>query len=171
MDLDCSREPRKHNVLLNEKRNTAMGGGREALGMLRLSPVGMTKAEQAREVITSGRFDHQSQHVALYVLSIRQNPDGLSMRDLAEGTGWHKSVVRNAALELVEMGFVERAEVFCSYCSSKLSAGATHVDHVQATSLGGADTPENRVPVCRSCNSRKSDKPFLLWLMEIGNAS
>lgn len=140
----------------------------EALGIVRLSPSSATKADQAREIIRSGRFDHQSQHVALYVLSVRQNPDGLSLRDLAEGTGWSKSVVREAVLNLVALGVVERARVFCSYCSRILAPADTHVDHVEARSLGGADTPDNRVPVCQPCNSRKRNKPFLLWLMEVG---
>lgn len=144
------------------------GRASRALGIVRLTLTGKTQAEQAREIMLSGRFDHQSQHVALYVLSVRQNPDGLSLRDLAEGTGWHKSVVRKAVLQLVGMGTVERADVFCSYCCRKLSGDDTHIDHVKALSLGGADTADNRVPVCQSCNSQKSDKPFLSWLIEVG---
>lgn len=165
MDVDGSRGSRKHNLLRKSGQPAAQA---RALGIVRLTPTGATQAERAREIMLSGLFDRQPQHVALYVLSVRQNPDGLSLRDLVEGTGWHKSVVRKAVLQLVEMGAVKRVEVFCSYCNRKLSGDETHVDHVEAQSLGGADTPDNRVPVCKSCNSQKSDKPFLLWLMEIG---
>lgn len=168
MDVDGSRDPRNNKVL----RNWGQGRGRlGALGIVRLTTTGATKAQMSREIILSGRFEYQSQHVALYALAIRQNPDGLSLRDLAEGTGWHKSVVRKAVVNLVEMGIVGRATVFCSYCSRKLSGDETHIDHVVARSLGGPDDPWNRVPVCQSCNSRKSDKPFLIWLMEIGGVT
>lgn len=62
----------------------------------------------------------------------------------------------------------------CFYCGEVESAfretvsGKVHqlcVDHMTALSLGGANTLENVVPCCRRCNSRKSNTPFLEWLL------
>lgn len=54
----------------------------------------------------------------------------------------------------------------CSYCGKPTDN--PHSDHVIAKSRGGDDGDHNRVPACATCNARKSDKPFLRWLMEIG---
>lgn len=62
-------------------------------------------------------------------------------------------------------------DVLCSYCGTLIDGidGRDYQeDHVVATSLGGSDTPDNKVPSCGICNGRKSNKPFLVWLMEIG---
>ena len=138
------------------------------IGMIRLKPSALTFAEQAKEIVRSGRFDHQSQHVALYVLSVRQSPDGVSLHDLVDGTGWGKSTVRAAMVQLMRDGFVESAMVACSYCGVWTCGETTHIDHVVARGLGGPDTPDNRVPCCRSCNSAKSAKPFLIWMLDVG---
>lgn len=61
-----------------------------------------------------------------------------------------------------------RAPDRCSYCG-RLTDDIQR-DHVVAKSRGGSDGDHNRVPACRSCNSKKSDKPFLLWLMNIGGS-
>jgi len=37
------------------------------------------------------------------------------------------------------------------------------MDHVLPISRGGRHTPENVVPACKSCNSRKKDRP--IWMM------
>ena len=65
-------------------------------------------------------------------------------------------------------------DVLCSYCGSPIDGidgRDYHEDHVVATSLGGPDTPDNKVPSCAICNGRKSNKPFLVWLMEIGGTN
>lgn len=138
------------------------------IGMVRLSPSAKSAHERAIDIIQSSRLDHQSQHVALYVVSTRQGPDGVSLRDVAEGTGWGRTAARQAMVDMVQEGIVEPARVFCSYCSSPVVGGDVHIDHVVARSLGGTDAPDNRVPTCKTCNSRKSNKPFLVWLIELG---
>ena len=45
----------------------------------------------------------------------------------------------------------------CAYCGKK--PAALSQDHVIPLSRGGSHTPENIVPACRSCNSRKGARP------------
>lgn len=40
-----------------------------------------------------------------------------------------------------------------------------HADHVIAFSRGGADSPDNRLPICRPCNSSKWKHPLGFWLL------
>lgn len=47
----------------------------------------------------------------------------------------------------------------CVYCGQI----ATSVDHVVPISRGGSDSPENLVPCCRSCNSRKNRRTPQEW--------
>jgi 5-methylcytosine-specific restriction endonuclease McrA len=47
----------------------------------------------------------------------------------------------------------------CSYCG----APATTHDHVIPKSRGGSDEPENIVPCCRFCNSRKGRRTVEEW--------
>lgn len=49
----------------------------------------------------------------------------------------------------------------CAYC---LRGGVSlQQDHVIAISRGGAHTEENVVPACKTCNSKKKDRP--VWVM------
>jgi len=48
--------------------------------------------------------------------------------------------------------------LFCCYwCGANLRAygATTHIDHVMPISLGGSDTPNNRVNTCATCNLTK----------------
>lgn len=61
----------------------------------------------------------------------------------------------------------------CPYCTRWAGDGtelSLQSDHVQPRSRGGSNHHSNRVPVCHECNSRKGNKPFLIWMMEIGHA-
>lgn len=40
-----------------------------------------------------------------------------------------------------------------------------HADHVIAFSRGGSDAPDNRLPICKSCNSSKWKHPLGFWLL------
>jgi 5-methylcytosine-specific restriction endonuclease McrA len=47
----------------------------------------------------------------------------------------------------------------CTYCPEP----ATDVDHIWPFDLYGAETDENLVPACKSCNSSKHAKPLTEW--------
>lgn len=90
-------------------------------------------------------------HLALAIHGHKAGPDGITTADIQRLTGWTKTTVRQALHELKSRGVVTSRSVACSYCSIWLDGTDCH----------------------KSCNSRKSAKPLLLWLMEIGgrNAS
>lgn len=48
----------------------------------------------------------------------------------------------------------------CHYCFGE----ATEIDHKVAVSRGGTSTLDNLVPACRSCNARKSARPYEEWI-------
>lgn len=56
----------------------------------------------------------------------------------------------------------ERLEVYekcnghCAYCGFSIDIKDMQADHVIALERGGADTVENMLPACRSCNHFKS---------------
>ncbi|HET7572461.1 MAG TPA: HNH endonuclease signature motif containing protein [Gaiellaceae bacterium] len=54
----------------------------------------------------------------------------------------------------------------CVWCSTPLSHRSLDatVDHVRCRSVGGADSLENLVLACSSCNHRRSDRAAELWL-------
>jgi 5-methylcytosine-specific restriction endonuclease McrA len=57
----------------------------------------------------------------------------------------------------------------CAYClrtDVKLTT-----DHVTAIARGGADTPDNVVPACASCNARKGERGVLYMLNKCASAS
>lgn len=51
----------------------------------------------------------------------------------------------------------------CAYCGE---LGELHQDHFVPHSKGGAYTKKNIVPACQSCNSSKSNKNPLDWLIK-----
>ena len=54
----------------------------------------------------------------------------------------------------------------CAYCGEKLTNA--HQDHFIPLSKGGEYTKRNIVPSCKKCNSSKSNKPPLAWLIKQG---
>jgi 5-methylcytosine-specific restriction endonuclease McrA len=51
----------------------------------------------------------------------------------------------------------------CSYCGDRKPLA---VDHIQALNRGGAHDLENLTAACVECNSSKSDRPLLVWLIQ-----
>lgn len=43
----------------------------------------------------------------------------------------------------------------CAYCGTEITFRGMQADHIYPLRLGGADTIENLVPACRSCNHYK----------------
>lgn len=111
---------------------------------------------------------------------LREMPDGTARRKGANLLFTYRMRQIDAAEEAakardqfiappVKAGRVKaEALALCSYCGTDVAAGGGASDHVVAKSLGGDDGDHNRVVACTRCNSRKGNKPFLLWLMEIG---
>lgn len=59
----------------------------------------------------------------------------------------------------------------CLYCGQEMTFGdrigtSASIDHLVAVSLGGTHTFDNAVLVCKSCNSRKHQKPLDEWRLE-----
>ncbi len=54
--------------------------------------------------------------------------------------------------------FSDGETTWCAYCEKP----ATQIDHVRPIFHRGADSPDNVVPACKSCNSSKGKK-ILLW--------
>lgn len=54
---------------------------------------------------------------------------------------------------------------FCAYC---FELRPLALDHVAPVSRGGAHDVSNAVMACKSCNSRKSNRPLLIFLMDMG---
>jgi hypothetical protein len=70
--------------------------------------------------------------------------------------------------------FAERQH--CPYCGTLLERpadgsdtafGDTHLDHMDALSLGGEDSIRNAVYVCAACNMAKGRRLFMDWLTQL----
>jgi 5-methylcytosine-specific restriction endonuclease McrA len=59
----------------------------------------------------------------------------------------------------------------CPYCGVRLVAKTKTVDHIIPISKGGAHSLANAIVCCFSCNSRKSDKDFDVWLNTLAEDS
>jgi hypothetical protein len=64
----------------------------------------------------------------------------------------------------------DKAEIFASGCCFYCGVSGVELteDHVVALTKGGADSKENIVAACRSCNSSKRAKPLEAWLASGG---
>lgn len=52
----------------------------------------------------------------------------------------------------------------CPYCQKLMVAREKQLDHLTPVSRGGTHTLGNVTVCCKSCNSRKRNKPFAAWL-------
>lgn len=55
----------------------------------------------------------------------------------------------------------------CHYCGSARSAQELTMDHVVPIVRGGRSTRSNVVPCCKDCNSRKSHRVPVEWLLDL----
>lgn len=62
--------------------------------------------------------------------------------------------------------FYSRNAQRCSYCLEWTDT--PHLDHIVPRAEGGCDSPDNLVPACRSCNSRKHAKSLLQFVADGG---
>ena len=83
---------------------------------------------------------------------VRDNPDSVRKYGKLGGRarrGWYQELFD----EYLNM---------CAYCGVTLSR--PHLDHFVPMSKGGTDERDNLIPACKSCNSSKGNKSFLVWL-------
>lgn len=73
-----------------------------------------------------------------------------------------RKYVRGAFEDFVFATYGER----CAYCLTPHPREALKLDHVEPLSRGGSNSALNLVPACDACNSSKSDKPLLIWLLD-----
>lgn len=58
---------------------------------------------------------------------------------------------------------LEKFDNRCAYCGGEGFPLGLGADHLIPLNHGGKNTPDNVVPCCRSCNSRKHTMPFFVW--------
>jgi len=51
----------------------------------------------------------------------------------------------------------------CAHCGRLIQAGNQTVDHFIPQADGGGSDKRNLMPLCRSCNMRRSDEPVDPW--------
>ena len=139
MDVDGSRGSRKHNLLRKSGRPTLETLRNLQAGM----PDGPGKDRIGRRLVSIDAMLATSQAVQQLQADVARDAFIMPYR-ATQAT----------------------ADPFCSYCGRAHSG--LESDHIVARALGGGDGWHNRTPACRTCNADKGDKPFLLWLMEIG---
>lgn len=68
---------------------------------------------------------------------------------------------RGGAWEKLRARILERDGGICQFChKGPLVGDDATVDHWIAKDAGGTDDPSNLVTACRSCNSRKGNRPI-----------
>lgn len=116
------------------------------------------KAKKPSSACSTCRRKAQAQHVKNYYR--RLPPDErhrLTHKRRAESYGvTHEAYSRTAILA--------RWRHRCAYCG----AVATHLDHVEPLSKGGADVESNIVPACAPCNLSKGAKTLAEWSLTFG---
>lgn len=76
-----------------------------------------------------------------------------------------KATLANVPSTVTHDDIAESVSYFGGRCAYCLRADLPlEIDHVTAIASGGWDVPENIVPACKSCNSRKSDRGVLYML-------
>src|SRR5688572_19952990 len=59
-------------------------------------------------------------------------------------------------------------KLYCCYCGEQiLFLSQLTIEHIVAKSKGGNNTPLNKTPCCKSCNSQKGNKYLDVWLKEL----
>lgn len=74
-----------------------------------------------------------------------------------------------STLTIVEVRAILSAER-CAYCHAETPENKRTIDHVHAMNDGGANTFENVVMACKTCNSAKSSKPAYDFIMKQRNS-
>lgn len=110
----------------------------------------------------------RKQHEA-YVPTVRKPGKGRDPEKLHAAKKRRKALERGAPLsDLTAAQWAAIKEAYdlrCAYCGERVEVLTQ--DHVLALSKGGAHTATNIVPACKSCNSRKNDRPAPVMQMRL----
>jgi 5-methylcytosine-specific restriction endonuclease McrA len=102
---------------------------------------------------------HRAASVARVQAYKRANPD--RNRDWGHR---RRTKLREGFIAPVDMAAIMSSRKSCTYCGRRLNASIASVDHIVPIARGGAHAAFNLVPACRSCNSRKGDRPIVEWI-------
>jgi hypothetical protein len=86
-------------------------------------------------------------------------------RALCLGYRAKKKGVSPAGRRITSLALESRRALFGYRCAWCIDGLAEHDDHVVPMALGGLHVPENIVPACARCNSRKSASPPEQWYL------
>lgn len=124
--------------------------------------------ERAKELrsFTNAERAHRSwlrnkAHISGYIREwSRRNPD----RKAAHTENRRTAKLRGAGKVTAQQwrAIIEQFDSRCAYCLEKPSK--LTMDHIVALSRGGDHCPENVVPACATCNSRKRAKPVFMMV-------
>lgn len=70
------------------------------------------------------------------------------------------SLGRKSIKHAIRFEVYERDNYICQYCGNRFNPEMLSIDHLIPVSLGGHNEITNYVTCCRSCNSRKRNKPL-----------
>jgi 5-methylcytosine-specific restriction endonuclease McrA len=82
-----------------------------------------------------------------------------------------KKLSRKAQITVLDDGTVTAAlyeeHRACPYCDARLAPSNRVLDHMDPLSKGGAHSAANVLVCCKSCNTRKAAKTFVVWLGQL----
>ena len=58
---------------------------------------------------------------------------------------------------IYSLTYFMKGKHFCYYCKKRIPRNKITMDHMYPQSLGGPTIPQNLIPVCQECNSKKSN--------------
>lgn len=59
---------------------------------------------------------------------------------------------------------IEQQGIVCHYCGIKTNTYTRQLDHIVAVTKGGSNIPNNLLVSCRTCNRRKGNKDYAVYL-------
>lgn len=85
------------------------------------------------------------------------------LREINRGT-WRKEELKKRDDGTQNFWVLLRERKSCPYCGQKITKENAVADHMDPIKHGGANGQHNLTICCRSCNTKKSGRPFAEWL-------
>ena len=104
------------------------------------------------------RFSEAMQYKIRYRLD-----QGFRMAEINRN-GWRKEVLRKRDDGTANFWALLHERKTCPYCGMLITKENAVADHMDPIKLGGANGQHNLTICCKSCNTKKSGKPFLSWV-------